>query len=259
MKHTFSKNCIWGITTNIGFLQAIYGHDKFVSGDISTNFLSQEFKDGYDTSELSDEENAVLISAAAYIHFKDAKRDNRITGQIRTHQQYLGTRWVVTLDDKKYPVTVRPIEGGYKITFMNRRLYITSKWALGTKLFECVLNGKNYSLQIEYLRNGYNLSLFGRNVRTVVQTPRVAELSKYLKPLTEVEEESDILANISGKIVNIKVKVGDEVGIGQPVLILEAMKMENIIHSKVEGVVKKIHFNAGDNVTVGNTIIEFVW
>jgi len=257
MKHALSKYFIEGISTNISFLQAVYGHDKFIAGDISTDFLSQEFKDGYDTSELSDEENAVLISAAAYIHFKDARRDNRISGQIRSHQQYIGTRWVVGLDDKKYPVTVRSIEDGYKISFMNRRLYISSKWALGTKLFDCVINGKNYNLQIEYLRNGYNLSLFGRNVRVVVQTPRVAELSKHLKPITDVEEESDIIANISGKIVDIKVAVGDEVGIGQPVLILEAMKMENIMHSKVEGVVKKVNFNPGENVTVGSAIIEF--
>lgn len=257
MKHALSKYFVEGISTNIGFLQAIYGHGKFVSGEISTNFLSQEFKDGYDTAELSDEENAVLISAAAHIHFKDVKRDNRINGQIRGHQQYMGTRWVVSLDDKKYPITVRPIENGYKITFMNRRLYITSDWILGTKLFECEINGKNYSLQIEYLRNGYNLNIFGRTVRVVVQTPRVAELSKYLRPLVDEEEESDILANISGKIVDIKVGVGDEVGIGQPVLILEAMKMENIMHSKVEGVVKKINFKPGDNVSVGNAIIEF--
>ncbi|WP_291779267.1 acetyl-CoA carboxylase biotin carboxyl carrier protein subunit [Cecembia sp.] len=67
----------------------------------------------------------------------------------------------------------------------------------------------------------------------------------------------DIKAPMPGLIFDIQVKEGQEVKKGEPVLILEAMKMENIIKSPGEGIVKHIKVNKGDSVEKNQVLIQF--
>ena len=60
---------------------------------------------------------------------------------------------------------------------------------------------------------------------------------------------------MKGVILDINVKVGDTVSIGQKLLMLEAMKMENNIDSDKEGTVKEILVSKGDSVMEGDTLI----
>jgi propionyl-CoA carboxylase alpha chain len=256
MLDALGKFVIRGVSHNISFLQAVFSNQRFISGDICTSFIEQEYKDGFFGAELTDEDSAVVLASTIYIALTDSKRDSQITGQIRGFSRYAGTRWVVKLDDKNYPVTVRPIEDGYKVTFERRRLYISSKWLLGNKLFDCIINGKSYSLQVEYASGAYNLSYVGRTVKTSVHTPRAAELSKFIKKRNDANEQKDVVANISGLVVDVKVEEGDSVSKGQPVLILEAMKMENILYAPNDGKIVKIHTKKGASVSNGETLIE---
>lgn len=256
MKDALGKFIIRGISHNISFLQAIFATSRFESGNLSTKFIEEEYSGGFTGSELTDEESAVILAASSFIFLSDSRRDLQITGQLRGATPSLGTRWVVRLDDKNYPVTIRPIDEGYKISFENRRLYIQSKWLLGNKRFDCVVNGRNYSMQVEYKSSGYSITFMGRTVFATILTPRAAELYKFMKPRPDASESNDLLANLSGMVVEIKVNEGDKVSKGQPLIVLEAMKMENILNATKDGTVSKIHFKPGDNVTTGEVIIE---
>jgi acetyl/propionyl-CoA carboxylase alpha subunit len=65
-----------------------------------------------------------------------------------------------------------------------------------------------------------------------------------------------VFAPMPGKIVKIMVAVGDEVELKQPLVIVEAMKMENQVNAKAKGKVKKVNFAAGDQVDTEKPIIE---
>ncbi|UCD94456.1 MAG: acetyl-CoA carboxylase biotin carboxyl carrier protein subunit, partial [Candidatus Zixiibacteriota bacterium] len=65
-----------------------------------------------------------------------------------------------------------------------------------------------------------------------------------------------IFAPMPGKIVKLLVKEGETVKAKQPMVIVEAMKMENQVNSAAEGVVKKINFKDGDQVDTETPIIE---
>ena len=65
-----------------------------------------------------------------------------------------------------------------------------------------------------------------------------------------------VTAPLPGKVIDIKVKVGDTVKAGQEVAVLEAMKMENSITSDFDGIVKQILVNVGDNVQTDVILIE---
>jgi propionyl-CoA carboxylase alpha chain len=160
------------------------------------------------------------------------------------------------LDGISYPVTIRAVDDGYKISFENRKFYITSKWILGNKIFDCVVNGQSYSLQLETKQTDYIITFKGRTVRAQCLIPRAAEMIKYMKPRKTADDRGELIANISGRVVEVKVEVGAQVFKDQPVVVLEAMKMENIINSPRDGVVQEVCFKAGDNVSNGEVIIK---
>ena len=60
-----------------------------------------------------------------------------------------------------------------------------------------------------------------------------------------------------GLVLDVKLNVGDSVEKGDSILILEAMKMENVLKSPAEGVVKSIHINKGDAVEKNQLLISF--
>ncbi len=67
-----------------------------------------------------------------------------------------------------------------------------------------------------------------------------------------------ITVPMPGKVLDIQVKVGDKISVGQDVLVLEAMKMENSIASELAGTVAKINVNVGDQVAADAKVIEVV-
>jgi biotin carboxyl carrier protein len=83
-----------------------------------------------------------------------------------------------------------------------------------------------------------------------------AKQKKYSKEGMEFGAKDEITTPMPGKIVRLLVKVGDIVKPGQPLVIVESMKMENEIKSSMEGAVKAVNFKPGDLVNPGQTIIK---
>lgn len=247
---------IRGISHNIPFLQTILSSPKYIAAEISTNFLEEEYKSGFTGPVLSDEASAVVLSAGLFIYMTEQKRAMTINGQLRTYQRGHGTRLVIMLDDRRYPVTVRQIEDGYKISFEDRRLYITSKWILGNKLFQCNINGKPYSLQLEKSIIGMKITYIGHTIMARVMTPSIGELTKHMKKVESKVSKGDVLANMPGMVRDIKVSVGNEIVKDQPLIVLEAMKMENILTSPIDGVIQSVPIEVGQSVMVGDLLIS---
>ena len=69
-------------------------------------------------------------------------------------------------------------------------------------------------------------------------------------------EKDKIYAPMPGKIVKLLVKVGDRVAEKQPLMIVEAMKMENQVNSPAAGIVKAVNASVGDQVDTVSAVIE---
>lgn len=78
-----------------------------------------------------------------------------------------------------------------------------------------------------------------------------------MPPPKTIDYAKSVLSPMPGAIVSIGVEVGQTVTDGQELIIIEAMKMQNIIKSQAEGKIKKIHIKAGDSVAVEQLLIEF--
>src|SRR5690625_3080479 len=98
--------------------------------------------------------------------------------------------------------------------------------------------------------------LVGQQCKARVQNENDLLLKELGISSGESNTTSDILAPMPGKVLDILVKEGDDIDIGEPVLILEAMKMENELLSGCSGMVRSIQITVGDNVEKNQLLIE---
>lgn len=259
MQSALGSYAIRGISHNISFLEAVMGHSRFASGDITTKFIEEEYPEGFFGAELTNETAIVFLAVSMHIFIEEAKRATTITGQLKGRQRLIGNRWVVGIDNDFYHIYVknRAEGGGYIIKHESEHIDVESSWDLGNRLFQGEVNGKPVHVHVEYIPGGFNLTHAGAKARVVIRTPRVAELDKFMPHPKDLVDNSIVQAPISGMIVDMKVKAGDAVKAGHELFILEAMKMENIICAERDAVVSKVHVKAGDNVAYEQVLVEF--
>ena len=116
---------------------------------------------------------------------------------------------------------------------------------------------KKYPLEvIEKKQNKFTVMLNGVWHTFTVETPFSLKRKKFLESQVGSSASINLEAPMPGKIVEILVEEGAEIKAGEPVLILEAMKMQNEISSHVEGLVKKIVVRKNDSVMKDDLMIE---
>ncbi len=126
-----------------------------------------------------------------------------------------------------------------------------------------ILNIEDDSAEIEVNGSTYQVEIH-KEVKTT-KTPKLtrptvvptaeSDKAKTAKP-TERKGAGVVKAPLPGTIIELKVKVGDAVKIGDTILIMEAMKMENNIKADKSGKITAISVNNGDSVLEGDTLVE---
>lgn len=130
----------------------------------------------------------------------------------------------------------------------------------GDGTFHLLKDGKSYHVKIldsDFNKGIYMISIDGSEHRASIQTP-LSELIEKMGFATNGSKNIDsIAAPMPGLILDILVEEGQEVNEEDQLVILEAMKMENIITSPRNGVIKKIGVSQGDAVDKKQLLIEF--
>jgi len=120
-----------------------------------------------------------------------------------------------------------------------------------------VWKNKKYLLDvIERNQNRYTVMINGVWYSFTVETPISLKRRRYLEAKGETSSSVSIEAPMPGKIIDILVEEGSEVKEGEPIIILEAMKMQNEIASHVTGVVKSVTVKKNDSVMKDDVMIE---
>ncbi|WP_194776465.1 acetyl-CoA carboxylase biotin carboxyl carrier protein subunit [Pararhodonellum marinum] len=131
---------------------------------------------------------------------------------------------------------------------------------INDRTFHVIHENRSYTLElIEIDHQEKRLELRINNKSTVlsIQDKFDILLDKLGMKLPDQSMVKDIKAPMPGLIFDIKVKVGDQVRQGDAVLILEAMKMENILKSPGDGIVKEIKVKQGQSVEKNQVLIQF--
>lgn len=260
MRQALSEFAIGGVSHNISFLETIMKNERFVEGDITTSFIKNEFPKGFSGSDLDSADKQVLAVSAMYIFLKNYERNAAITGQLHDSAKQISDRWVVMIDKNSYLIeTIARGSDFITISCDKTRIHLESSWNMGEKLFRAKINDKNVGLKIRENNNtgGYLFQYGGSDTFINVFSPRVAELAKFMPKIDKNAKPKKMTAPITGKITNFKVEEGQQVSAGQELVIIEAMKMENIIRTDHDVIIGKINFVAGDAVGIGQVMIEY--
>ena len=260
MRTALGTFAIGGVSHNISFLETIMRNEKFISGDISTSFIKQEFPAGFLGNELDSQISEVFIAVAMQIFLHNFERNSHISGQLYNREKQISDRWVVAIDEKSYLVNIIEREQEHlKIECDNKIIKLESSWIPGEKLFRAIIDGTEIGVKIREnnLTGSYLLQHSGVDAFVNVMSPKVAELSKFMPKINKNSKPTNLTSPITGKIIRFKVEEGDEVKAGQELVVIEAMKMENVIRTDHDIKIGKIKFSAGEPVGIGQIIIEF--
>lgn len=117
---------------------------------------------------------------------------------------------------------------------------------------------KDSSYLLDVTSNGVDYTVYTRGAfRTVKLYNEEMILHESLKGGGVLGASGDLISEMPGKIVKVFVKPGQEIKAGDPLLIMEAMKMENEMRSARDAKVKAIHVKEGENVETGANLISF--
>ncbi|PWE28198.1 acetyl/propionyl-CoA carboxylase subunit alpha [Pararhodobacter marinus] len=247
-----------GIGHNLPFCAAVMDHPKFVSGDITTAFIAEEFPEGFDGVSLPDPMLRKVAAAAAAMNRVAEIRRTRVSGRMDNHERMVGDDWVVVLQGQEYPVAVQADRGGATVAFADgAAMRVESDWTPGQTLARLLVDGEPLVLKVGRLSGGYRLRLRGADLKVHVRSPRQAELARLMPEKLPPDTSKLLLCPMPGLMVKLSVAEGDEVFEGQALCTVEAMKMENILRAEKKGVVKSINAEIGGSLMVDDVIMEF--
>jgi propionyl-CoA carboxylase alpha chain len=241
-----------GIGHNIDFLSAIMQHDRFRSGNITTGFIAEEYPEGFVGAPASERLTAKMAAVAGVIASVDTARAAMIEGRLNGPAAP-GTRWIVKMDGAEHDVVLE----GDTVMVDGKTVVVDAPFIPGQRLVEAVVDGKPLSIRVERRRTGWKFTTRGASHILQVLPPHVADLSHHMIEKIPPDMSRFLLCPMPGLVTAIHVGEGDKVEAGQPLAVVEAMKMENILRAEKAGTVKSLSAKAGDSLAVDAVILEF--
>ncbi|ALL13750.1 acetyl-CoA carboxylase biotin carboxylase subunit [Caulobacter henricii] len=247
---------IEGLGQNIPFLNAVMDQERFRSGQLSTNYIKDEFPDGFAGTEPTPAQIDILTAVGAAMQRVYAARARTnvagLNGTVRDE-------WVVAVGHAKRRVKLSGDEDLTVDLLDEGRALILSDidWRPGKPVFRGVLGGAAFTVQVAPAAEGFTIRHRAAKARVLVLTPRSAELHDMLPEKQAADTSKLVLSPMPGLVVSMDVAAGQQVREGEVVCVLEAMKMQNIIRAERDGVVKAVNAKGGDPVAADEVLVEF--
>ncbi len=256
MQAALAGSGVAGLRTNHEFLSRIFAHDAFSAGDVDTGFIAR-YMDDLLPPDYGAPDDTDLALAAVWFMAGVGGGEDKATDP--------ADPWAVA-DHWRMNTQARQ-----SLTFMNAetRYEIEALCADGT--FTLEMNGQTLAVRfVSCEQDMLTISLGGRRVHALIAADRdgrtitffrggrVIRLHLYIHGSTDDEEagEGRIVTPMPGKIVDVLVRQGDSVEKDQPLLIMEAMKMEMTIRAACAGIVEELPVSANDQVQDGALLVS---
>jgi len=125
----------------------------------------------------------------------------------------------------------------------------------GTGLHSLILDDRSFAFAARFENGTAVLSFHDREVRVPVEDERTRETRRLTGGSRRAKSGGEVRSVMPGVVKEVRVAPGDPVAAGGPLLVLEAMKMENEIRAPGAGVVKAVHVKPGDAVEKGALLV----
>jgi len=264
MQTALAQSGVLGVETNLGFLQSILQHPYFDAGRMDTLFVDSNLESLLEENQDSVDwvcwGTAIACLLEDYAESETKAQEsmepcspwnslnNWRTGFPEPHRVQLrnqqGTETEVMIIKENNSFRILNETEGILVTVSRHGDLLDLSW--NTKGLE------------EF---GHHLLVLSHESQLLAVHEDGRTLFTRLDPLTyeQSEDVSDfrLSAPMPGNVIRVLVKAGDEVSSGQPLLVLEAMKMEHTINAPADGIVEQVFFQTGDLVQNDAELIKF--
>jgi len=240
-----------GLGHNIDFVSAIMQHPRFRSGELTTGFIAEEYPDGFSGAATSDDLLRTLAGIAGFMACAQADRARQVDGQLGDDLDP-PAEWHVRIGGATHLVDVSEED----LLVDGEHLNIGLEYTPGDRLVVADIEGKELAVKVSKTRTGFKLTTRGASHTAICLPAHVAPLAAYMIEKVPPDLSRFLLCPMPGLVTAIHVAAGDKVEAGQPLAVVEAMKMENILRAEKAGVVKSVNAAAGESLAVDAVILE---
>jgi geranyl-CoA carboxylase alpha subunit len=233
----------FGVATNQSFLMSCLRHDAFAKGEATTAFIGKHRDELSAQGDASDAALAALLLVASHPNAREWRSGRSLAATFAVPMR-------IEVDGARHELDIsRDREGAYVVNFGDgeQRFEIEE---LSGEAIRCRSNGVMES--VRFYRDGDRLHYLHRGMPHSVRdltlaAPEVAAGSG---------GDGKVRASMNGRVVAVLVKPGDRVAVGQPVMTLEAMKMQHVHAAGIAGTVSAIDVTEGEQVAMGKIVVE---
>lgn len=161
-------------------------------------------------------------------------------------------KYYVRVDDEEFEIA---IEGEGQVMVNGRPVQVDMVRVPGQNVYSLLVDHHSYEMAVEEIRGGYRILLAGQQYEVTVEDERQRRLMAGRAEPTPIGGDLTVRAPIPGLVVRVHVTEGAQVRQGDPLLILQAMKMDNEIRAPRDGTVRQVHVNPGQNVEQNEPLI----
>jgi propionyl-CoA carboxylase alpha chain len=248
---------IEGIGHNVDFLSALMQHPRFRAGELTTGFIAEEYPEGFAGAPAGEPLVADLAIVAALAGFETDRRACAISGRLSGPVPAPEVR-IVRIAGAEHLVRFQSYEGGL-LAFLNGDdpKEVVGRWQPGQARFRGTIDGRRHIVAIARRGRQWRLSTRGASHVADVLPEHVAALSRHMIEKVPPDLSKYLICPMPGLLTALHVGEGDHVEAGQPLAVVEAMKMENILRAEKAGTVRAAKAKPGDSLAVDAVILEF--
>ena len=161
-------------------------------------------------------------------------------------------KYIATIEDQSFEFE---INGEDEIIADGDRVEIDFRSIAGQSVYSMLVNGRSFEALVQLEDDELQVLLRGRLYVVTVEDERQLRLRETSSSQTLQQGDFHLKSPMPGLIVSIHVEEGQEVSDGDPLVVLESMKMQNELKAPRQGTVRSIRVSAGENVDQNQVLL----
>ena len=249
MANAIDQYVIDGLSHNLNFLSSIMQNKTFRSGYTTTDFIEQEYSDGFQGEAINEKEYEIYASILSGCYMLD---------QMKLDPFYENEKkYVIKFEDKSIDNIIQKDGDGFLVQINNNQYHLSLSMQSNDPRVICSIDDQKMVLQIRKRLPRYELVHKGKVALALISEQRLADLNELMPKKIPQDMSKFLLSPMPGLLIKVCVDEGQEVKAGEELVVVEAMKMENSLRASKDLKIKSILGSEGDNLSVDQKILEF--
>jgi len=260
MSRSLDQFDLEGVGNNLQFLSSILNHQRFISGNLSTAFIDEEYPDGFHDAPLPKDKQHLFAAVAATVSAIEQKyyRPQDASGIAVNSEASKSLLLTLTIGDQTNDISVSEDSNGAFTTDVSGQIHqVQTTWQPGHTITSVEVNGEGLDLKVFTATGQVTLEHAGFRATAALLPRHLSRLAELMPEKVTEDLSKYLLCPMPGLVVHLHVGKGDTVEPGQPLGVVEAMKMENVLLAEKKGTVINIPVSVGDSLQVDDIIMEF--